>query len=260
MEKICKDLAEEGQALDDIVAKIDNDAWNTVTPFDNWTIKDEIAHVAYFDWFARLSATDKEAFDAEMQKLAMDVENLFKNTLQPGRSKSNEELLEWWRTERKAMIKAYEACDPKERLPWHIPMSAKSSATARIMETWAHGQDIVDALGIKRQATDRLRHIAHIGVATFGWSFNVRGLEPPTNPVRVELSSPSNEVWTWGPEDTADKICGHAEDFCLVVAQRRHFLDTHLEVIGDTAKKWMTIAQVFAGMPDEGPKPGTFPK
>ncbi len=260
MKEISKDLADEGQALDDIVAEIDDDAWNTVTTFGDWTVKDEIAHLAYFDWFARLSATDKEAFNAEMNKLAMDPDNFFQNTLKPGQSKSNVALLEWWRTERKAMIMAYSACDPKERLPWYIPMSARSSATARLMETWAHGQDVVDALGVERPATDRLKHIAHLGVATFGWSFQCRGLEVPEKPVRVELASPSGELWTWGPGGADDRIDGAAQDFCLVVVQRRHYLDTHLRLQGEVAEKWMSVAQAFAGPPAAGPPSGTFPK
>jgi uncharacterized protein (TIGR03084 family) len=260
MKEICKDLAAEGQALDDIVADISDDDWDRETPFGGWTVKDEIAHVAYFDWFAMLSATDKEAFQVEMTRLANDLENLFQITMEPGRSKTNAELLAWWRTERKAMIAAYLACDPKDRLPWHLPMSARSSATARLMETWAHGQDVVDALGARRPATDRLKHIAHLGVATFGWSFQCRGMEKPEDAVRVSLKGPSGDLWTWGPEDAANQIQGDAEDFCLVVAQRRHFLDTRLEIAGETAEKWMTVAQIFAGPPARGPAPGKFPK
>ena len=260
MKTICKDLADEGQALDDIVADIGDADWNRKTPFNGWTIKDEIAHIAYFDMFARLSATDREAFEKEMTRLAADMKNFFEVTLEPGRSKSNAELLQWWRTERKAMIEAYQALDPKERLPWQLPMSARSSATARIMETWAHGQDVVDALGITREPTDRLKHVAHLGVATFGWSFQCRGLEKPTQEVLVKLTAPGGNIWTYGPEGAEDRIQGDAQDFCLVVTQRRHYLDTGLSIKGPIAEKWMSVAQVFAGPPDEGPKPGTFPK
>ena len=158
------------------------------------------------------------------------------------------------------MIAAYEVLDPKARLPWHLPMSARSSATARLMETWAHGQDIVDALGADRPATDRLKHIAHLGVATQGWSFKCRGMEPLAEPVRVELTSPSGALWTWGPENAADRIAGLAEDFCLVAAQRRHYLDTNLVVDGEASTAWMVNAQIFAGPPATGPKPGAFPK
>lgn len=259
MKEICKDLAAEGQVLDDIVANISDGDWDRKTPVAGWTIKDQIAHIAYFDMFARLSATDKKAFEKEMTILAENFETFFEFTLQTGRSKSNAELLKWWRSERKMMSEAYLAHDPKERLPWQIPMSAKSSATARLMETWAHGQDIADTLGVTRAATDRLRHVAHLGVATFGWSFQCHGLEKPEKEVRVALNSPAGDIWTWGPEGTADTIQGDAQDFCRVVTQRRHYLDTRLDVKGDVAEKWMSVAQAFAGPPDEGPKPGTFP-
>ena len=242
------------------MADISEEDWARETPLNGWTVKDEIAHIAYFDMFARLSATDKEAFEKEMTRLAQDFEHLFEISLQPGRSKSNTGLLEWWRDERKAMIEAYIRLDPKERLPWHIPMSARSSATARLMETWAHGQDVVDALGVERKPTDRLKHVAHLGVATFGWSFQCRGLEKPEQDVRVSLNGPAGDLWAWGPAGTADVIQGDALDFCLVVTQRRHYLDTGLTVNGKTAEEWMTLAQAFAGPPDKGPRPGTFRK
>jgi uncharacterized protein (TIGR03084 family) len=128
------------------------------------------------------------------------------------------------------------------------------------METWAHGQDIVDALRIERKPTARLRHIAHLGVRTFGWSFVNRKMEVPDSPVRVELDSPVDDLWTWGPEEAQDEVRGPAEDFCLVVTQRRHVSDTNLIVTGETATQWMSVAQAYAGPPGSGRKPGIFPK
>ena len=135
-------------------------------------------------------------------------------------------------------------------------MSAISFATARLMETWAHGQDIVDALGIVRKPTDRLRHIAHMGASTFAWSYAVRQMEVPDTKVRVDLTGPSGDLWTWGPEEAKDRVKGPAEDFCLVVVQRRHFSDTNLIITGDTARQWISIAQAYAGPAGSGRKPG----
>jgi uncharacterized protein (TIGR03084 family) len=128
------------------------------------------------------------------------------------------------------------------------------------METWAHGQDVADALGIERVPTDRLRHIAHMGVATFGWSYTNRQMKVPDTPVRVEITSPSGELWTWGPEDAQDMVRGPAEDFCLVVVQRRNVADTRLDIQGATARQWMSISQTYAGQPGAGRKPGMFSK
>ena len=134
-------------------------------------------------------------------------------------------------------------------------MSVRSFATARLMETWAHGQDVVDALGATRPPTDRLRHIAYIGFSTRGWSYAVRGRDAPTAPVRVELTLPSGETWTAGDEGARERVTGGAEDFCLVVTQRRNVADTALDVVGDAAAEWMSIAQCFAGGPTQGPPP-----
>lgn len=135
-------------------------------------------------------------------------------------------------------------------------MSALSSVTARLMETWAHGQDVADALGVLREPTDRLRHVAHLGVQTFGFTFRNNGREVPQVPVRVELLAPSGASWTWGPEDAADRVTGSALGFCLVATQRRHVDDTDVTTTGPVAAEWVAIAQTFANTPGPGRAPG----
>ncbi len=260
MKAICQDLADEYAALDTIVKDLDEGAWQTMTPFDRWTVKDEISHLAYFDQAAFLSATDPEAFKKNVEKMLEgfeDYDQMYRKINAKGDGMTTAELLSWWRKERERLLGAYEALSPKDKLPWYgPPMSAKSSATARIMETWAHAQDVVDALQIKREGTNRLKHIAHIGVSTFGWSFQNRQMEVPDKKVRVELTSPAGELWVWGTEDETDIVRGPAEDFCLVVTKRRHPADMRLEISGEAASRWIAIAQAFAGPPDDGPQPG----
>ena len=111
-------------------------------------------------------------------------------------------------------------------------MGARSFATARLMETWAHGQDVADALDATREPTARLRHVAHIGVLARPFAYATRGMQVPERDVRVELAAPDGSTWTWGPEDAADVVRGDALDFCLVVTQRRHPADTALVVEG----------------------------
>lgn len=259
MKEICADLANEQKELDAIVAGLDEAGLGTMTPADGWTIKDQIWHLAYFDDRARLAATDPEAFKAYFQKWIQDLNGYLKHLENAGKDLSGAETLEWWRKERRALLEAIAPLDRKTRLPWYGPdMSVMSSATARLMETWAHGQDIVDALGLTRQPTDRLRHVAHLGVRTFGWSFVNRQMEVPDAPVRVELTGPSGDLWTWGPEEADNIVKGSAEDFCLVVVQRRHLADTGLIVSGEVAKEWMLLSQAFAGPPGEGRKAGMF--
>lgn len=126
-------------------------------------------------------------------------------------------------------------------------MSAMSFATARLMETWAHGRDVCGALGVEQVPTARLRHVAELGVRTRGWAFVARGLAVPGAPVRVELTGPDGADWLWGPDGAPDRITGSALDFGLVATQRRHPDDTALTIDGPHAKEWMEIAQAFAG-------------
>ena len=257
MKQICEDLRTEHEELDAVLSDLDEGQWMLMTPSPGWNIKDQVRHLAYFDDRAALSASDADAFGKHIQEVMSDISAFIKMLEGVGKDMSIEKLMGWWRTERNKMLVAYAGIGRKDRLPWYgPPMSALSHATARLMETWAHGQDVFDALRLKRTNTDRLRHVAHLGVTTFGWSYTNRGLEAPQTPTRVELTASSGTVWTWGPEDASDKISGPAEDFCLVVAQRRHVDDTRLEVVGETARDWMLKAQCFAGPPTEGPKPG----
>lgn len=264
MKALINNLSAEQHSLDDMVAFIAEERWKDVTPFAGWTIQDEISHVAFFDYAGRLAATDSDAFAKHIVELTQgitDPSDIHPRALQKGRDMTPQTLLDWWRQERKWMLEAFEKLSPKDRLPWYGPsMSAKSFATARLMETWAHGQDVADTLGVRRIPTDRLKHIAHLGVVTFGWSFTANGLAVPEQLVRVELKSPSGDIWSWGPDDAGDVVRGTAEEFCLAVVRRRHVKDTHLDITGDVANRWMSIAQAFAGPPEACPEPGRFSK
>ncbi|ETW94154.1 MAG: hypothetical protein ETSY1_36135 [Candidatus Entotheonella factor] len=159
------------------------------------------------------------------------------------------------------MLDMFLKLDAKTRIPWFgPPMSAVSFATARLMETWAHGQDVVDALDVDRPGTERLRHVAHIGVLARPFSYQVHNKTVPDAAIRVELVSPAGAFWSWGDDETPNRVYGDALDFCLVVTQRRHLADTDLRIEGAAAEEWMTIAQTFAGPAGSGRQPGQFPK
>jgi len=256
MAALLADLDAETKSLDAMIAPLSAAQYLQPTPADGWCIADQVSHLAYFDEAALLAATDPDRFRAESADLiargagsADEIAAHFRDTPGP-------QLREWLLRARRNLIARFAEIEPSERLPWYGPdMSAASSATARLMETWAHGQDVADALGVVRPATDRLRHIAHIGVSTIGFSFVVRGLPPPDRPIRVELTSPDGKLWEWGPADAADVVRGPALDFCLVVTQRRHRDDTTLGVGGPVSEQWISIAQAFAGAPGPGRPP-----
>jgi uncharacterized protein (TIGR03084 family) len=253
---IAADLRAEQGALDDVVANLPDEAWATPTPSAGWSVADQIGHLTYFDGAASLAITEPDAFRESVTSLFDAVIEGRGDELTLHRHLSPPELLDAWRGNRQRLLDDAAGLADGDRVPWYGPsMSARSFLTARLMETWAHGQDVVDALGADRPVTDRLRHVAQIGVITRGWSYANRGLEAPDVPVRVELVAPSGGTWTWGPEDATDTVQGAAVDFCLVVTQRRHAHDTDLVVQGDAARDWMEKAQAFAGPPTEGPRP-----
>ena len=265
MHALCDDLRAECAELDALVSDLDGGAgWALATRFHGWTAWDEIAHLHLFDRLALRAVADRDDFVRSRQDIeaqlarGTEVSAIARATFA---RLAGSALSVSWRNDWQALAAALAALEPKTRLPWFGPdMSARSFATARLMETWAHGQDIWDALARPRPASARLAHIAQLGVITFRWSFQNRGLEPPGNPPAVELEGPSGAVWRWGDASSSGEVRGRALDFCLVVTQRRHVLDTGLEVRGEVARQWLTIAQCFAGPPASGPPAGSFAK
>ncbi len=254
---VLQDLLGEQQALDEIMVSLKNADWARATPSPGWTVVDQIGHLTYFDATAAQAITAPDAFKESVAALfgqEVDVEEL---TLGAYRAMSPAELLEAWRTNRRLLADAASSLENDTRVPWYGPsMGSKSFLTARLMEAWAHGQDIVDTVGAERAGSDRLQHVAQIGFITRGWSYVNRGETPPEEPVRVELSAPSGDTWTFGPDDASESVVGSAVDFCLVVTQRRHLDDTDL-VATPLARDWLVRAQAFAGPPTDGPQAAT---
>ncbi len=253
---VATDLQAEQEALDSIVALLAEEQWRLSTPSPGWTVADQIGHLTYYDGAAATAIEDPPAFKESVAELLADTTRIDELTLH--RHLSPPDLLETWRATRRRLAAAAATLDDTRRIGWYGPsMGAKSFLTARLMECWAHGQDVVDAIGVRRPATDRLRHIAQLGFITRGWSYANRGLERPTGDVRVELVGPSGDAWRFGADDAVDVVRGPAEDFCLVVTQRRHVDDTTLDVTGPLARDWLARAQAFAGPATDGPAPGT---
>ena len=260
LDQLRKDLTAEQADLVRTADRLSDTDWARPTPAEGWTVRDQIAHLAYYDGAAALAMTDPVGFEAEVEAAfgsGGDFGSYEARTLR--HDLDGPATLALWQAQSAVLHAALAVIDPAYRVPWYgPPMSVASMCTARLMETWAHGQDVVDALGVTRAPTARLRHIAHIGVRTRGFSFTVRGAEPPAGDVAVHLDGPNGETWAWGPADVeaaSDAVTGSALDFCLVVTQRRHLADTSLAIRGPVAEAWMGVAQAFAGPPGAGRAP-----
>ncbi len=253
LDGILADLAAEGEALDALVSPLGDDAWRTPTPAEGWDVATQVAHLAWTDEAAVLAATDKAGWDALVLEALDDPTGIVDRAAREGGAGSPAALLERWRVGRSRLAAALREVPDGERMPWFgPPMSATSMATARFMETWAHSLDVHEALGAAPDVTDRIRHVAHLGVRTRRFSFAAHGREAPAAEPRVELVAPSGETWVWGDEGADQRVTGSAYSFCLLVTQRIHRDDTDLVAVGDDAEAWLRIAQCFAGPPGEG--------
>lgn len=259
IDAVLADLAAEGDDLDQLVSGIEPYRWQAETPSPGWTIAHQIGHLASSDRFTVLALTDPAAFESRRAEAAGDFDATTDAAaadavvLPPG------ELLAEWRESRAAVLQGLAAVPPGQKVPWLVvPMAPASLASTRLMELVGHGQDIRDALGATWTPADRIRHVAWLGVRTRDFAYRSRGLQPPAGEFRVELSAPSGELLTFGPQDAPQRVTGPAADFSLLVTRRRHRADLRLRAEGADANQWLEFAQAYAGPPSAGREPGEF--
>lgn len=253
LDDVLADLRAESEQLRAAVAALPDgpDGWRRPTPAEGWDVAHQIAHLAWTDEASIAAATDKPAWDALVTRAIENMDGFVDEAAAEVADVPAAELLMRWDTARARLAEVLAGYQGK--LPWFgPPMSPTSMATARLMETWAHAQDVYGALGAVPVPTDRIRHIAYLGFRTRDFAYASHDLEPPTEQFRVELTAPSGELWTFGPEDAPQRVTGPAYDFCLLVTQRIHRDDTDLRAEGAGADTWLSTAQAFAGPRGKG--------
>ena len=254
------DFQAECDCLAEVLDPLADADFEQATLFKGWTLHDVVAHLHIFNYAADASYHDQAAFDGFKQFMAerrgrLDLRELTDEWFE---GKRNRAVYDVWREYYPRMCDRLEGVDPRRRVEWFgPPMSVRSSVTARQMETWAHGQEVFDVLGLDREEADRIRNIVFLGLNTFGWTYAVRGLDVPGVVPALRLTAPSGEVWSWNEDETDNRIAGAAVDFAQVVTQVRNVADTSLEVAGPIATEWMGMAQCFAGGPETPPAPGS---
>ena len=258
IDEVLADLDAEGERLRATVAELPEPGWRTETAAEGWDIAAQIVHLAWTDEAAilavRASRGDSGDWDALLQRGSRDPEHFTDHEAASGARQSPAVILKRWDDARHELRGALSTATDK--LPWFgPPMSPASMATARLMETWAHGLDVYQALGIEPVVTDAIGHICRLGVRTRDFAYLIRGLTPPTQEFRVELTAPGGTQWTWGPAEAEQRVTGPAYDFARLATQRIHLQDTALTATGPDAAYWLTIAQAFAGPPGPGRTP-----
>jgi enediyne biosynthesis protein E11 len=258
---VFSDLVAEADIVDRMVAELDESRWALPTPAPGWTVAHQIAHLSFIFRLAGLAATEPATFTAVTAAASADFEGAVNAAFAGYPLDSPEALFGRWRDERDQAIKALAAVPANEVVPWLVrPLPPAVLACAGFMEVFGHGQDIADALGVEREATDRLAHLVWFATAVWDFGYQARGLTPPDTQFRFEITAPSGELWTFGPADAAQKISGPALDFCLLVTRRRHRDDLALVAAGPDADDWLDIAQAYRGPAGPGRVSGQFDK
>ncbi len=253
LEALRLDLAAESEELFAVLQPLSERAWTTATKCAPWTIKDQISHLAWNDEATVFALRQPEKFLAAKPDTMAGIQQMVDQVILDHHDRTGEDLLAWFRAARSEMLDAFAGRDPRARMPWYGPeMSLVSKLTARFMETWAHGYDVLDALGIEARPTDRARHVVFLGLQAVPNTFATRGLHLPTDPIRIEADSPSGELLHFGHPDAHNVVRGPLQELALVVTQRLHVGDTSIIANGPVATQWLSIAQAFAGPPGPG--------
>ena len=254
------DFKAESDGLYALMKDLDDAAFAEPTQFKGWTLTNVLEHLHMWNWAAHQSHADEAHFttwlESALPKVMQGGMRAYEAEWNDG--VSGRALLAKWHGFYTQMADDMVQVDPKKRLKWAGPdMSARSSISARLMETWAHGQEVYDHLGVVRQNKDHIKSIVVLGINTFGWTYATRGETPPGERPYVRLEAPSGEIWEFGEPSNDERIEGKAEEFCQTVTQTRNIADTDLTVTGAVATDWMSKAQCFAGAPETPPAPGT---
>jgi uncharacterized protein (TIGR03084 family) len=255
---VLADFTTEGDELDRVVSRLD-DEWTLPTPAPGWTIAHQMAHLTATFRLAALAGANPDAFTKLAAGLSPDFDANVATAMAPYLELPPAELLSQWRAARAEAAGALGAADPAKPLPWLVnPLPPMVIGQAGIMELFAHGQDIHDALGLRPERTDRIGHLVTFAVRTWTFGYLARELPVPDVEFRFELVAPSGRMWVFGPEDASQRISGPAEDFCLLVTRRRHRDDLAVTAEGPDAYKWLDIAQAYRGPAGAGRTPGQF--
>lgn len=256
---VIADLTAAGDEVDSLVSGLRTDQWAVPTPAPGWTIAHQVAHLAATFRLAALSASNPDGFAALAARLSPDFNANVDAALAEFLADPPEVLLARWRDTKATAEKALGALPPQHMVPWLVrPLPAAVLAAAGMMELFGHGQDIADALGMRREHTDRIGHLVAFAVRTWDFGYQARGLPVPDVQFRFELVAPSGRFWAFGPADAAHRITGPAVDFCLLVTRRRHRDDLRLMATGAEADHWLDIAQAYRGPAGAGRVPGQF--
>lgn len=253
MREILSDLVAEQQALDQFLQRISERQWNLPTSAAGWSIKDVVSHLAHSERCAAESLTDGAAVLAPARK---DLDKWTELGVNEGRQMRYQQVIEWWRNSRADVVDALSRMEGTDRVTWlYGDMSARAFGTVRLMETWAHGLDIKDAMeGLltfdeeeedPTADTSRIRHVAWLAHRMLPYAFAEAGESFPESGIRLELMGPRYARWVYGPEDAEDVIKGVAGEWCRIAVRRMDAGDSSLKTEGKNAEIAIRVVRTY---------------
>ena len=218
---IVDDYEDEQRELYEVLCSLTDDEWATPTPAPGWDVRDQVSHLADTEEVAADTLTAGPRTLNEEAARFPSGDAFTEAGCDRGRQMSGPEVREWWWSGAERVRSLLRAHDRSTRVPWGLGMGWKAFVTARLMEHWAHGLDVRAAVNRPPQDGGRLRHIAWICTGAVPYALGVAGVEAPEgHTLRVEVTGPDGELWTYGPGDATDRITGPAGQWCRLAVQR----------------------------------------
>jgi uncharacterized protein (TIGR03084 family) len=241
--ELLSDLVAEQQFLDQFLQKIGPKDWDRPTPAKGWSVRDTISHLADS---AELAADALNGGSRiEVYRNASNLDALRQEAVKRGRKMRYQDVIEWWRGGRAKVVEPLSRMDADHRIEWIAgSMKARTFATMRLMETWAHGLDIYAAMGAEIEDTPRIRHVCFLGWKTLPYAFKIA--DKDYAPVRVEVIGPAYAKWVFGPPDTDQVIKGPASEFARLAVRRIKRKDArNLKASGEYAETALEVVRAY---------------
>jgi uncharacterized protein (TIGR03084 family) len=241
--EILSDLVAEQQFLDQFLQRIGSKDWERPTPAKGWSVRDTISHLADSAELAADALNGGNRIDE--YRTAPDLDVLRQEAVKKGRKMRYQDVIEWWRGGRAKVVEPLSRMEAENRIEWIAgTMNARTFATMRLMETWAHGLDIYAAMKAEVEDTARLRHICFLGWKTLPYAF--KAADQDYSPVRIEVMGPGYAKWVFGPADTDQLIKGPAGEFARLAVRRIKRKDAkNLKATGEVAETALEVVRAY---------------
>ncbi|MDH3470960.1 MAG: maleylpyruvate isomerase family mycothiol-dependent enzyme [Acidimicrobiia bacterium] len=240
MHAILADLVAEQQALDQYLQTLNDRDWDLPTGWNRWTVRHQVGMLAAGDEVAHdaVAGSGKLLAKAARQDLFAKEAAIRVKSLRP------QEVIELWRASRAELANALSRRNGTDRVPGLVgDLSVRTMATARLTQTWSQALDIHHTFDSEPEDTARLEHIAWMGWKTLPFAFEMAN-EEYAEPVRVVLSGPAYERWSFGDPGAPCQIKGKAGEWCRVAVRRLHADHaTSLVAEGKTAEVALSVAR-----------------